>query len=749
MQDGRDIGFAFPVYFVSCAFVLLLALSSRMEMYGRTETERYGPKMSEITKKNEAEAAKAPVTPDHSMAVYLFHQGTNFTCYEFMGCHKAEGGHVFRTWAPNARAVYVTGAFCDWDPRRYPMRRISEGGIWEVTIPGLQQYDLYKLVVETKDGELLYHADPYAAHAETRPGTASKVYDLPDYKWSDDAWIERRKKADPVGLPMNIYEMHAGSWMKGENGETLDYERLADRLIPYIKEMGYTHIELMPLGEYPFDGSWGYQVTGYYAPTSRYGTPEMFMRFVDRCHQAGIGVLMDWVPAHFPRDAHGLRHFDGGPCYEYADVRKGEHPDWGTMIFDYGRGEVISFLVSSAANWVDLYHIDGLRVDAVASMLYLDYGRKDGNWMPNVYGGNWNLEAIELLKRFNYYLHSAFPGVITIAEESTAFPKVTHPIEEDGLGFDFKWNMGWMNDTIRYMQSDPFFRKGVHNNLTFSLTYAFSENYILPLSHDEVVHGKGSLINKMPGEYEQKFANLRAYIAYMYAHPGKKLIFMGGELAQFDEWGEEKVIGWDLTQFDQHRMYHDFSKALCHFYSETPALWEQDGGWEGFDWLSCDNAEQNVISFLRRDKKGNEVIVVCNFSSVTRTDYRIGVPRRGKYDEVFSSDEARFGGSGIRNGQLYTKQSPMHGRDFCLALTLPAFSTICLYKKASAARKNTVEKKGKAASAGRGTKAASARRVKAAAEETAQTAEKPSASPKKETKGEKGKKPSARKTKKV
>ena len=660
--------------------------------------------------------------PDDSMAVYLFHQGSNYKCYEYFGCHKAEGGHVFRTWAPNARAVYITGEFCGWDPRRWPMEKISDGGIWEVTIPGLNQYDLYKIVVESPDGELLYHADPYASHNETRPGTASKVYDLPDYQWGDAAWMEERRKADIVNRPMNIYEMHAGSWKKGEDGETLDYERLADELIPYIQEMGYTHIELMPLSEYPFDGSWGYQVTGYFAPTSRYGTPEMMMRFIDRCHQAGIGVLMDWVPAHFPRDAHGLRRFDGTPCYEYADPRKGEHPDWGTMIFDYGRGEVISFLISSAANWADRYHIDGLRVDAVASMLYLDYGKKDGNWMPNIYGGNWNLEAIELLKRFNNYLHSAFPGVVTIAEESTAFPKVTHPVDEDGLGFDFKWNMGWMNDTIRYMQTNPFFRKGVHNNLTFSLTYAFSENYILPLSHDEVVHGKASLIGKMPGEYEVKFANLRAYIAYMYAHPGKKLVFMGSEMAQFDEWSEEKTIGWDLLKFDMHRKFWEFSKALCRFYRETSPFWEEDGSWDGFDWLSCDNAEQNIISFLRRDHAGNELIVVCNFSSVTREKYRIGVPRRGRYDELFSTDNADFGGSGTLNGQVYTKQAPMHGRPCCVELTLPAFSTIFLYKKASPKPRPTVEKKGAAH------KASDTRRVKSGETAAKKTAEAKTAS---------------------
>ena len=703
--------------------------------------------MSEAKTNNPGAAVpEVPAKPDNSLPVYLFHQGTNFKSYEFMGCHKSEGGYTFRTWAPHARAVYVTGEFCNWEPRRYPRKKISDGGIWEVTIPEAGEGNLYKLVVEAGNGQLLYHADPYASYAELRPGTASRIYDDPGYKWGDDTWLERRKKADAVNQPMNIYEMHAGSWKKNEKGETMNYEELADQLIPYIKEMGYTHIELMPLSEYPFDGSWGYQVTGYFAPTSRYGTPEMFKKFVDRCHQAGIGVLMDWVPAHFPRDAHGLRHFDGAPCYEYADTRKGEHPDWGTMIFDYGRNEVISFLISSATNWVENYHIDGLRVDAVASMLYLDYGRKDGGWMPNIYGGNWNLEAIELLKKFNSYLHTAYPGVVTIAEESTAFPKVTHPVNEDGLGFDFKWNMGWMNDTIRYMQSDPFFRKGVHNNLTFSLTYAFSENFILPLSHDEVVHGKGSLINKMPGEYEQKFANLRAYITYMYAHPGKKLMFMGGEMAQFEEWGEEKVIGWDLLKFDQHRMYHDFSAALCHFYNETPALWEQDGGWEGFDWLSCDNAEQNIISFLRRDKKGNEVIVVCNFSSVTRTDYKIGVPRRGKYDEVFSSDETRFGGSGTRNGQLYTKQTPMHGRKYCLSLTIPAFSTICLYKKASAAKKPIVETKGKSAPHGEEEKKTATRRVKAAAETVAETAKKPEASAKKETKAGKAAAPAEKET---
>ncbi len=642
---------------------------------------------------SETKIVQSKTTPaseqPNSMAVYLFHQGSNYKSYEYMGCHPSEKGHTFRTWAPHARQVYLTGEFCGWDPKALPMNKVSEGGIWELETDRADVFDLYKFVIESSNGEVFYRADPYACHCETRPGTASKVYDLPVYKWGDGEWVDIRSKTQAVARPMNIYELHAGSWKKGKDGETLDYLSLADQLIPYILDHGYTHIELMPLSEYPFDGSWGYQVTGYFAPTSRYGTPEMLMQFVDRCHQAGIGVLMDWVPAHFPRDAHGLRQFDGAPCYEYADPRKGEHPDWGTMIFDYGRPEVVSFLVSSAANWIDRYHIDGLRVDAVASMLYLDDGKKDGEWIPNKDGGNWNLEAIAFLKKLNYYLHSAFPGVLTIAEESTAFPKVTYPVEEDGLGFDFKWNMGWMNDSIRYMETDPFFRKGVHNNLTFSLTYAFSEKYILPLSHDEVVHGKGSLIGKMPGQYEEKFANLRAYLGYMYAHPGKKLIFMGGELAQFDEWSEEREIGWDLLRFDKHRQFSEFTKALGKFYRETAALWELDGGWDGFDWLSCDNAEQNIISFLRRDRKGNELIVVCNFSSVTREHYRIGVPRRGRYDEIFSSDEKRFGGEGQLNPHIYTKQAAMHGRPCCVELTLPAFSTIYLYKKASAAKRSS------------------------------------------------------------
>ena len=627
-----------------------------------------------------------------NVALYFFHEGTNYQSQDYMGCHKTENGHVFRTWAPHAAAVSVTGSFCDWDNERWPMKKISSAGVWEAEVPGIQEFDLYKFAIKTPDGRTVLRADPYAVHAETRPGTASRVCDISGYQWGDDRWMERRAAADPVKQPMNIYEIHAGSWKKYPDGSPFDYRKLADELIPYLKEMGYTHVEMMPLGEYPFDGSWGYQVTGYFAPTSRYGTPKDLMAFVDACHQADIGVLLDWVPAHFPRDAHGLREFDGAPCYEYADKRKGEHPDWGTMIFDYGRPEVISFLISSASNWIGNYHFDGLRVDAVASMLYLDYGRDAGNWCPNIYGGNWNLEAIEFLKKFNTYIRGTYPGAITIAEESTAFPKVTAPAEDGGLGFTFKWNMGWMNDTLQYMRTDPFFRKGLHNNLTFSLTYAFSENYILPLSHDEVVHMKGSLIGKMPGEYNVKFANLRAYIAYMFAHPGKKLIFMGGELAQFAEWGEEKVLDWILLDYEMHSKYHQFSKALGDLYRRTAPLWEEDGSWEGFDWLSCDNADQNVISFLRRDKAGDEVIAICNFSSLTLENYSIGVPRRGKYTEIFSSDDTRFGGGGLLNGEVYAKLKPMHGRPYSLSLTLPPFTTFYLYKKASkSAAKQTAE----------------------------------------------------------
>lgn len=622
-------------------------------------------------------------------AAYLFHEGTNYRAFDYLGCHREDNFHVFRVWAPHASEVFVTGGFADWKPFAHKAEKITENGIFECRIENLSKYDTYKFVLKTKNGELIFKADPFATHAETRPGTASKVYDISGYSWKDKKWQNKKQNSTLFDKPLNIYELHASSWRTYPDGSPFSYEKLGDELIPYIKEMGYTHIELMPIGEYPYDKSWGYQVTGYFAPTSRYGTPKDFMAFVDACHLNGIGVILDWVPAHFPKDAFGLYMFDGEPCFEYADRRKGEHPDWGTMIFDYGRPEVKSFLISSACNWIENYHIDGLRVDAVASMLYLDYGKKDGEWIPNKYGGNGNLEAIDFLKLLNKTVTENYKGTVMIAEESTAFPKVTAPVEYDGLGFSFKWNMGWMNDSTRYMQTDPFFRKGVHNNMTFSMTYAFSENYILPLSHDEVVHGKCSLINKMPGEYNEKFKNLRAYIAYMFAHPGKKLTFMGQEFAQFIEWNEEKELDWLLLDYEMHRKYKRFIKELNALYLKTPALWEIDTDWTGFDWLSCDNADQNVISFMRMDKKGNELITVCNFSSLTLEDYNIGVPRRGKYTEIFSTDNSLYGGNGIKNGEVFSKLSPLHGKDYSLSLTLPPFSTIYIYKKGK--NKNTNE----------------------------------------------------------
>ncbi len=614
---------------------------------------------------------------------YLFHEGTNYKSYNYFGAHMESDAVIFRVWAPNAEEVFVTGSFNDWNTTKYKAYRVTEGGIWECGIKGVKEYDLYKFVIKTKKGELIFKADPFAFHSETRPYTASKIYDIKNFEWKDEKWIEKREKISLYESPVNIYELHLGSWRTFKNNEPFSYKKLALELIPYIKEMGYTHIEIMPISEYPYDKSWGYQVTGYFAPTSRYGTPEDFMYFVDMCHRENIGVFLDWVPAHFPKDECGLYRFDGEACFEYQDPRKGEHPDWGTMIFDYGKKEVISFLISSAVNWIENYHIDGLRVDAVASMLYLDYGKIEGNWVANKYGGNKNLEAIEFLRKLNKFVTENYKGVLMIAEESTAFPKITASVENGGLGFNFKWNMGWMNDSIRYMQTDPFFRKGIHNNMTFSLTYAFSENYILPLSHDEVVHGKCSLINKMPGEYNEKFSNLRAYIAYMFAHPGKKLLFMGSEFAQFIEWNESKELDWLLLDYDMHKKHMKFTKELNSLYRQTPALWELDTGWEGFDWISCDNADQNIISFLRKDKDGNELIAVCNFSSNTLKDYLIGVSKRGKYTEIFTTDDVSYGGKNNKNNEVFTKLKPMHGKKYSLSLTLPAFSTIYLYNDKS------------------------------------------------------------------
>lgn len=627
------------------------------------------------------EQKKIPSAPE-DFPVYLFHKGENYKTYELLGCHRAEQdgqtGFLFRVWAPHAKGIRVVGDFNHWDytaaPKMAQMENSSD--LWECFIPGVQIYDAYKYYIEKQDGSFCYKSDPYAYHMETRPGTASKVYDIDGFKWTDGRYRSTVSRRNLMKNPLNIYELHLGSWKQTEEGEFLSYNRLAEQLIPYVKEMGYTHIELMPVSEYPFDPSWGYQVTGYYAPTSRYGTPHAFMNFVNQCHLAGIGVIVDWVAAHFPKDEQGLYEFDGQCCYEYEDPLKNEHPDWGTRIFDYGKNEVKSFLISNVVYWLEKYHVDGIRVDAVASMLYLDYGKQDGQWRANQYGENKNLEAIEFLREMNTAAFEANPSALMIAEESTAFPLVTKPPYEGGLGFNFKWNMGWMNDMLQYMSTDPLYRKGLHHNLTFSLTYAFSENYILPLSHDEVVHGKASMINKMPGDYDQKFDNLRAFYGYMMAHPGKKLNFMGNEFAQFIEWNFAQGLDWLLLDYPRHRQMQDYVKDLNHFYLEHPPLWQNDTDWEGFQWISHDDHEQSVIAFRRIDQKGKELIAVCNFCPVLRENYRIGVPYRGKYTPVLSSDDKKYGGLGTALTAVTSEDVPMHGYLQSVELTVPPMSTV-------------------------------------------------------------------------
>ncbi len=627
---------------------------------------------------NTAKSGNIPET--YEFPLYLFYQGKNSEAYKFFGVHSAENNnskcHCFRVWAPNANNVSVVGDFNKWDRNANYMEKIADG-VWETFISGLSQFDSYKYCIETPKGKFLLKSDPYAHHFETRPGTASKIYEC-SYKWTDEKWISEKSKRIIYKSPVNIYEVHLGSWMHDDNDNPLSYVSFAEKIIPYMKKMSYTHIELMPLTEFPFDGSWGYQVTGYFAPTSRFGTPDDFKRMVDMFHNAGLGIIIDWVPAHFPKDACGLYEFDGTCCYEYTDERKSEHKSWGTRVFDYGKGEVCSFLISSANYWISEFHIDGIRVDAVASMLYLDYDRRDGEWCPNIYGGKENLEAIEFLKRLNEAVFLKNPDVLMIAEESTAWPMVTKPTDIGGLGFNFKWNMGWMNDMLQYMSLDPIYRAFNHDKLTFSFFYCFSENYVLPISHDEVVHGKCSMLEKMPGSYEQKCSSYRAFLAYMMAHPGKKLLFMGQEFAQTAEWNYQSQLDWNALKEDKHKKIHFYSEKLNKFYYENAPLWQNDDSWQGFSWISNDDYRQSVIAFRRFDDNGGELIVVCNFVPVERNDYKIGVPFEGEYKLVFNSDAVEFGGEGITSELMKSKSYPMHGFDDSISLDLAPLSVIYL-----------------------------------------------------------------------
>lgn len=615
-------------------------------------------------------------------ALEVFHTGDSVRAYDFLGAHLVnrndKNGVVFRVWAPTARSVSVAGDFNNWNNEANYMYNIGYG-VWEVFVEGVKQFCTYKYCIESEYGDRLMKADPYAFHAQTRPGQASVVYDIESYSWNDSEWFNKRKENNISSSPMNIYEIHAGSWRKYPDGNFFNYQKLADELIPYLKEMHYTHVQLMPIMEYPYDGSWGFQTTGYYAPTSRYGTPSDFMAFVDKLHGEGIGVILDWVPSNFPTDDFGLARFDGSPLYESNDPKTSKRDSWGTCLFNYARFEVTSFLVSCAMFWLDKYHIDGLRIGALSSMLYLDYGKTEGEWEPNKFGGKENLDAVDFVKRLNTAVHMYHPDVMMFAEENTSWPKLTHKIEDGGLGFDFKWNMGWINDMLHYMSLNPMWRPFNHDSLTFSFYYAFSEKFLLLISHDEVSHGKGSLIKQMPGKYDEQFAGVRAFITYMYAHPGKKLVFMGTEIGQFDEWNHEEAIQWDLLEFEKHKKLRTFFKELNKFYLDCKPLYELDTVWKGFDWIHHDDYTNSVIAFKRTDKNGDEIVSVCNFQPIRRDEYCIGVPKYGLYDEVFNSDEERFGGSGVVNGNnIKTEVMKIHGFDQGLSLTLPPLSVIYL-----------------------------------------------------------------------
>jgi 1,4-alpha-glucan branching enzyme len=619
--------------------------------------------------------------------LYLMGEGRHYDTYEKLGAHvkTVDGisGVHFAVWAPSARRASVVGDLNRWDGRLHPMRARGSSGIWELFIPELGEGTIYKFeIVGAQDTVLPLKADPYAFSSELRPNTGSVVARLDKYPWSDSEWIAQRSHKPWLEQPICVYEVHLGSWRRvaEEHNRWLSYRELADQLIPYVKELRYTHIELLPIMEHPYDGSWGYQTLGYFAATSRYGSPSEFMEFIDRCHQAGIGVFLDWTPAHFPRDTHGLSAFDGTHLYEHSDPRQGSHPDWGTLVYNYGRNEVQNYLISSALFWLDKYHIDGLRVDAVASMLYLDYSREQGEWIPNRYGGRENLEAIDLFKRLNEVAHLRFPGVLTIAEESTSWPSVSRPTYLGGLGFSLKWNMGWMNDTVSYFSKDPLYRRYEHNKLTFSLFYAFTENFMLPFSHDEVVHGKNSLLHKMPGDMWQQFANLRLLYAYQYAHPGKKLLFMGQEFAQRNEWNEARSLDWHLLQHESHRGVQRLVGDLNKLVGSEPALHQVDFEWQGFEWIDANDSDNSVYSFIRRGKNADEMlVVVLNATPVVRYGYHIGVPRPGHYEEVFNSDASRYGGSNVGNlGGMNATEHAWQGRRYSLVLTLPPLAAVVL-----------------------------------------------------------------------
>ncbi len=611
---------------------------------------------------------------------YLFHEGTNYHTYKMLGAHLAEKDGVpgvrFAIWAPNADWVGIVGDFNEWDRQAHRMQRCDDSGIWALFIPGLKAYTLYKYAIGTQTGDSILKFDPYAFYGELRPLTASVVYPLDGYRWGDDEWQAQKVAISPYRKPINIYEVHLGSWRLHEDGRFLSYRELATQLVDYVVDLGYTHIELMPICEHPFDGSWGYQVTGYFAVTSRYGTPEDFMYFVDTCHQRGIGVILDWVPGHFPKDAHGLAKFDGTALYEHADPRQGEHPHWGTLIFNYERHEVQSFLISNALFWMDMYHIDGLRVDAVASMLYLDFARED--WIPNIYGGRENIGAIDFMKNLNEAVYKEYPNTLMMAEESSEWPMATKPTYVGGLGYNYKWNMGWMNDVLKYVAMDPIHRKFSHHLLTFSIMYAFSENFVLPLSHDEVVHGKRSLINRMPGDYWQKFAGLRALYGYMTAHPGKKLLFMGCEYGQFIEWKYDDSLDWHLLSYDMHGKMFQFVKALNHLYLEEASLWEDDHSYEGFEWIDANDSTQSILSFVRRGKDPqNFLVVVVNFTPIPRHDYRLGVPVADGYVERLNSDDPVYGGSGlIYNEQRIIEPVEWHSFRQSMLVTVPPLAAV-------------------------------------------------------------------------